>query len=247
MLKKTLATLLLACLAPVLAAQAPQPGVTRYRVVTDWVKPEKVSVWLALQRNEVMPALKKAGVASRKVYREVVGDNFEFVSYLPFPDYGEMDGPDALERALGRREAGILRQRLGDCLLATRSHLENSRDELYFDPGDAPVLFTARYRASPDRSADYLAFLRESMKPPIGKAVDSGFIAGFQVMVTDQGGETGLYVLNMFYPDFDTLDQGPPAAKMMSEEELDAFFAAGTGLVSPLDQYVLEYQPDISF
>lgn len=249
MLKRILAICLLALPGPAFAAAAEQgnSGVTRYLVTTDHVKPEMMTEWRALQRDEVMPALKAAGVTERKVYHTVLGDTTEFISYLPFPDYGAMDGPDALETALGKTAADNLKERLNDCLLSSASRLENSRDEFFIDPGAAPALFSSSYRATSGRSADYMVFLREHMLSPIQRAVDSGFITGFQVMLTDQGGETGIYILNMFYPDFNTLDQGPPAAKMMGPEELVAFFRAGTGLIAPLGQFIHAYEKDISF
>ena len=247
MLQRIFGAMCLLGLTTLTLAQEAPTGLTRYLVATDNVKPELVTVWQDLQRNEVVPALKKAGVNERKVYRTVLGNTTEFISYLPFPDYGEMDGPDALERALGKAAADNLKARLNACLLSTNSRLENSRNEFFIDPTDAPALFSSAYRAAAGRSADYMNFLRNHMQSPMQRAVDSGFIEGYQAMITDQGGEVGIYILNMFYPDFDTLDQGPPAAHMMGPEELAEFFRAGVGLISPLGQYIHRYVSDISF
>lgn len=251
MTRRTLAAVLFAILAssltPAVFAQQRGAGTTRYLVTTDRVKPELTTEWLALQANEVVPALKKAGVTERKVYRTVLGDTTEFISYLPFPDYGEFDGPDPLERALGKPAADRLKARLDDCLLYSSSRLENSVDEFFIDPGDAPALFSSAYRATPGNGGTYRVFLREHMQSPMQRAVDSGFIEGYQVMITDQGGEVGIFVLNMFYPDFDTLDQGPPAAHMMSPEESAEFFRAGAGLIGPLGQYIHRYVEEASF
>jgi hypothetical protein len=111
-LGRIIGTLCLLGLATVALAQETRVGVTRHLITTDHVKPEMTSEWLTLQENEVVPALKKAGVAERKVYHTVLGDTTEFISYVPFPDYGEMDGPDPLERALGKGAADSLKRRL---------------------------------------------------------------------------------------------------------------------------------------
>ena len=247
MVTRLLAGILLSLFVAIAHAADGPAGVTRYRITTDLVKPEKMHEWRDLQANKVVPALRKAGVISRRVYHTVMGDGTEFISYTPFPDYGELDAPDALERALGKKKADKLKQKLADCLLSTSSRLENSQNDFFFDPEDAPVLFSSNYRAASGRSGDYVAFLHEYMLPPIKRAVDSGFIKGFQIMRTDQGGEVGLFILNMFYPDFDTLDQGAPAAHMMSREEMAEFFRAGTGLITPLGQYIHAYEPDLSY
>lgn len=240
--------LCLLCLNPItFAAQNNTPGTTRYLVTTDHLKPEMMTQWRMLQKNEVLPALKKAGVTSRKVYHTVVGDTTAFISYLPFPDYSLFDGPDALEQALGKAAADNLKQRLNDCLFSSSSHLEISQDEFFLDPVDAPVLFSSSYRATAGNSNNYLEFLRAHMQSPIQRAVDTDFIQGFQVMITDQGGEVGIYILNMFYPNFDTLDQGAPAAKMMGPDEMADFFRAGTGLIERLEQFIHSYEKDISF
>lgn len=116
---RTCTLVLLSLLALATAQAQPDTGSTRYLVTTEQVKPEKAQEWLQRQVQEVLPALRKAGVTQRSVYRTVLGDTTEFVSYLPFPDYAEFDGPDALERALGKTEADDLKQRLNACLLTT--------------------------------------------------------------------------------------------------------------------------------
>jgi hypothetical protein len=103
MLKRIIGALCLLTLATPTFAQDRPTGVTRYWVMTDRVKPEMMTEWLTLQKDKVVPALKKAGVTERKVYRTVLGDTTEFISYRPFPDYGEMDGPG--------RKGGILPRR----------------------------------------------------------------------------------------------------------------------------------------
>lgn len=225
MLKQLSALVLLTLPALFLQAQE-APTVTRYRVTVDHVKPGMETVWRELQQTAVVPALRQAGVTQRRVYHTVLGDTTEFVSYTPFPDYAEMDGPAALERALGTAAAAALQQKLNDCLLGSSSHLELSRDEIFDDPGAAPALMSTSYRPASGRGGDYLTFLHEHMWTPIKRALDTDYIEGFQVFVSNQGGEVGIYTLNIHYANFDGLDGPSPAAKMMSPEESTAFFSA---------------------
>jgi hypothetical protein len=46
---------------------------------------------------------------------------------------------------------------------------------------------------------------------------------------------------------FATLNQGPPAAKIMGPEEMAEFFRAGAGLIAPLGQTIHRYEAAISF
>ena len=60
--------------APALA----QPAQTLYRYVHTHVKPDMLNEWLDLQKNEVVPALKKAGQTTRSVYVSgLFGNSFE--------------------------------------------------------------------------------------------------------------------------------------------------------------------------
>ena len=58
-------------------------------------------MWLELQRNEVVPALKKAGVEDYTTYQTVVGEVTEFVIVRPFA-FAELRQPRS---ARSRRSA----------------------------------------------------------------------------------------------------------------------------------------------
>ena len=72
------------------------------------VKPEKITEWLALERNEVVPALKKAGVKRYTVFQTLVGDTNEFVIVRPLPTFAEFNGAGPLEGALGDKAAALI-------------------------------------------------------------------------------------------------------------------------------------------
>ena len=66
---------------------------TRLLVTHVRVPPAKIGMWLELQRNEVVPALKKAGIKDYTTYQTVIGEVAEFVIVRPFA-FTEMDSPD---------------------------------------------------------------------------------------------------------------------------------------------------------
>ena len=79
-------------------------GNTRLLVTHVHVPPAKIGQWLDLQRNEVVPALKKAGIKHYTTYQTVVGEASEFVIVRPFA-FAELDAADPLDRALGSAAA----------------------------------------------------------------------------------------------------------------------------------------------
>jgi hypothetical protein len=223
------------------------PKITRLLVTEARVKPEMVEEWLALQRNQVVPALKKAGIEQYTVYQTLVGDASQFVIVRPLPSFAEFNGPDPLERALGAAAAATLRAKLGDCTDSLHSRIENSQDDFFLDPGAAQTLFVSRYRAMPGKSRDYMNFVRTEMVPVMRQAQENGTFAGLSVTTSVQGGEPGIITLNMFYADFAPLDGPPPIAKTLGPAGTAAFLSKGAGLINQLDQSILKRLPDLSF
>ena len=122
------------------SAQEGGPGLTRLLVTQVRVKPANIDTWRTLEREQVVPALRKAGVKQYSVWETLVGDQNEFVVVRLLPSFAEFNGPDLLEKALGARAAGALNARLRECIESSHSRIENSRDEFYLDPGAADFL-----------------------------------------------------------------------------------------------------------
>ena len=213
-------------------------GNTRLLVTHVRVPPAKVGQWLELQRNEVVPALKKAGIKDYTTYQTVVGEASEFVIVRPFA-FAELDATDPLDRALGSAPAATLRAKLGECTESMHRSIETRHDDLYLNPGAAAVLFVSRYRAMPGRARDYMSFVRAEMYPVMKQAQEDGTFAGLSVTTSVQGGEPGIITLNMHYETFAPLDGPPPVAKTLGPEGTAAFLAKGAGLISQLDQSIL--------
>ena len=55
----------------------------RSSVIATEVKPDMVNEWMAIQKNELNPVLKKAGINKRNVSRAVFGNTNEFISISP--------------------------------------------------------------------------------------------------------------------------------------------------------------------
>lgn len=228
------------------AAQEAGTGTTRLLVTHVRVPPAKAGAWLELQRNEVVPALKKAGIENYTTYRTVVGELAEFVIVRPFA-FAELDAADPLDRVLGAAAAAALRAKLADCTESMHRSIENRHDDLYLEPGAAAVLFVSRYRAMPGRARDYMSFVRAEMLPVMRQAQESGTAAGLSVTTSVQGGEPGIITLNMHYASFTPLDGPPPVAKTLGPQGTAAFLAKGAGLITQLDQSILQRVPELSF
>jgi|GEM_PF-2120293 len=239
--------LLLVLAAPVARAQEAAPGITRLMVTSYLIKPDHMAAWKRLQEEEVVPALKAAGVAHRVAYQTVVGPATEVRMFQPIPGFGIFDEADALDRAMGPEKAAALKARLADCLQSVSRQVENRRDDFLLDPGRARVQFASKYRALPGKSGAYMTFFRDWMMPVMKQAVANGTSSGLEVTVSQHGGEWGLITLYMYYDTFAPLDGEPPVAKTLGPEKTRELLAAGAGLIDPIEWIVRERLDALSF
>jgi len=164
----------------------------------------------------------------------------------PF-SFAELDGPDALERALGAEKSAAVVAKLRACTESVHRSIENRHDDLYLDPGEAQALFVSRYRAMPGKARDYMSFVHTEMYPVMKQAQENGTFSGLEVLTSVQGGEPGIITLNMYYANFAPLDGPPPIAKTLGPQGTAAFLAKGAGLISQLEQRILKRVPELSF
>ncbi len=222
-----------------LHAQAPPPARVTHLLVTRYnLEPDHVSQWLQLEREQVLPALKKAGVQHQAVYETVLGDAPEYTVVRTLAGFEEFDGPDPLVRALGAAGAGRLEDALAACTRSIHRSVENRQEEFFLDPGNAQVQYASKYRAMPGKSSAYMEFFRTEMMPVLRKAKDNGTFAGIDVTVSAHGGEWGLITLDMYYTTFAPLDGEPPVAKTLGPEGTRVLLAKGAGLITPLEWIV---------
>lgn len=212
------------------AQPAATPSTTRSYVQVVRLKPEMVSEWVALQRTEVIPAQKKAGVASRVTLVTVVGNSFEYTILTPFPTWAAMDGEAPLVRALGSEGAAALNAKLRKCIMSQSSYMTTRQDELTIAGDDALVWRIAVRRAIPGKMGEYLAYHKAEMLPALRKAKADGKIAGATVAVRGAGAQSGEFTVVTQYAKFADLDGGNPIVHALGQE-------AGNAVTAKAAQY----------
>src|SRR3974377_2180724 len=94
------------------------------------VKPDMLTEWIDLQKNEVIPAQKKGGLSSRTTYQTVRGNPFEYVTVIPFDKYATFDDPNPMVKALGAEGSARLGAKLRKCIESVQTFTSNSLPEL---------------------------------------------------------------------------------------------------------------------
>ena len=97
------------------AAQSPAALPAHSSVAIIHVKPDMLDEWVDLEKNEVIPAQKKGGLASRTTYHTVRGNPFEYVIVTPFEKWATFDGTSPQIRALGTDGSSRLGAKLRKC------------------------------------------------------------------------------------------------------------------------------------
>jgi hypothetical protein len=156
-----------------------QPGrrletpANRSLVVVVQVKPEMVDEWLKLQKDTVVPELKKAGVPSRTVYSSrVFGTAFEYRIVQPLNRFADFDS--AALQAQGFAAAGDPKwvAQLRKCISGASSFLATALPDLS-NPSDnkAPaVVQYLRLHITAGKMQEYQELYKTEVVPALKKA-----------------------------------------------------------------------------
>lgn len=211
------------------------------------LRPDMVTEWLALQRNEVIPAQKKAGVTSRTTLVTQVGNAFEYLILTPFPSWAAMDSDAPLVRALGADAAAQLNAKLRKCILTQQSYMTTRIDSLTIAATDALVWRTAVRRVVPGKMPEYQAYYKTDVLPGLQKAKASGTIAGAIFAVRGVGAASGEFTTVTQYAKFADIDGGDPLVRALGRDEAARINAKGLQLATNVQVVVRRRIADLSF
>lgn len=126
-----------------------------------------------LQKNEVIPALKKAGIKTQTIYNTTpFGDGFEYTTLTPFAKFAEFDGQAPVLKALGEARAARLGEKIRRCILSTTSYVITEQADLTNNPGGSlPArIATTRVRVAPGKMDEFLKIVKTDITPAYKKA-----------------------------------------------------------------------------
>ena len=240
-------TLVLAAADTVPAVAQTTPPGTRQQVTLVRLKPDMVNEWLALQKNEVIPAQKKGGVTTRTTLQTVLGNSFEYATIIPYPSYGILDGQNAQQKALGTEAAARLAEKIRKCVLTQSTYLLTRRDDLSIPQGTAPAVRTGVVRPLPGKQDEYLNYIKNDVLPVMKKAKDAGKIAGYAVSIRGVGAAAGELTTTTYYNKFADLDAGNPAVGVVGQAAATALTAKAAALATNVQALVRRRVADLSF
>jgi hypothetical protein len=202
--------------------------------------------WMDLQKNEVIPALKKAGIKTQTVYASALfGNAYEFVTIVPFEKYADFDNPSPLVRVLDQAGAARLNDKLRKCIVSANSFSSTRFPELSntVEGSDPPaVAVFVRYRIAPGKMADYESLVKSELLPIYKKAK-----VNFTVAQRGVGANTGDVVTTIGFAKYADLDGGTVLVKQLGQEGAAKVNAKFNGIRTMIEVVVRRRVPDLSF
>jgi len=229
---------------------APAPAVMRSQVRVTQLKPDLVNEWLSIQKNEVNPALKKAGISSRAVVENVYGNMFEYLSITPIENYSVLDGDDPLVRALGKDAGARLRARLARCIVSQYVFITSRLNDLSSvpDPKTPPLVWvTSRYRVAAGKAQAYEDFLKTDIVPAYAKAKAAGKMAGYSVNRRGLGASSRDVTTVVYLNKFADLEAGSPLTQILGREGVAKLTAKSAPLSALVETVVRRRVADLSY
>jgi hypothetical protein len=215
------------------------------RVVVTHVKPDMLNEWIDLQKNEVVPALKKAGQKTRTVYAtSLFGNSFEYVTLTPFEKYSDFDAGNPLAKALGQPAANRLGEKLRKCTESQTAYAVTRLTDLSNVPDASlpPMIVTARYRIAPGKMQDFQSLVKSDVLPVYKKAKTP-----LIVNLRGAGANPNEVTLSTGYSKFADMDGGPFMVKQLGQEGANRVNAKFTGIRTLVEVVVRTRVADLSF
>jgi hypothetical protein len=230
------------CLAQ---AAGKQPAPNRSRVQQVHVKPDMVNEWLDLQKNEVVPALKKGGTKTRTVYQTNIGNGFEFLIVTPFAKFAEFDADGAQVKALGQTAAARLAEKLRKCTDSNANwiltELTSISNIIPNSPPPAKIVST-RIRIAPGRMQDFQNLVKTDILPAFQKAKLSNTISN-----RGMGANPNDVVVTSPLSKYAELDAPSPLERALGQEGLAKLLPKTIGLLTVIETIVRTRVADLSF
>jgi hypothetical protein len=207
-----------------------------------------VSEWLAIQKNEVNPALKKGGVASRVVLETVLGNQYEYVSITPMGNYSELDADTPIVKALGKDGGAKLLAKIRKCIEGQTLFVSTRVAELSSVPTNSAAIWTTvRYRAAPGKNQDYENYLKADVMPVYAKAKAAGKITGYSVARRGPGATTRDRTLVIYSDKIARMEAGTVPVQMLGQDGAAKLIAKGASLASLVEVLVRRRVSDVSY
>lgn len=227
-------------------APAQQPEWLLVTMVT--LNPGAGAEYVALQTNEVMPALKKAGGAGRQAWSSgIAGTTGEFVFTAPIKSFAQFDGPTPMVRALGQEGAAALGAKTSKLVQATKRMIVRTRPDLSYRPnatgGPAALALITIVDVVPGRRDAFEGFIKKDVLP----AMQQAKVKGYNVLEVVYGDSIGAYITGIGYDNYEAIGKGHPFQIALGDDGARKLETKVAGMLSRVERFISRHRPELSW
>jgi hypothetical protein len=210
------------------------------------LKPDTAPEWTELQKAEQVPAQKKGGVAWRDTWADGPGGNpYLRGTVVPVSSLAQFDNPAPIVKALGQEGAAAFGAKNRRLVTGSRSRIFATRPDLGFGTrtGVPKLAILSTVNVINGRAADFEAFLKSDVVPPLKKAG----VTYYAVAQVVYGGDTNEYVTLVLANDYAELAKGHPLERALGADGAAKLAQRSGAFVSRLERRIIRYVPELSF
>jgi len=228
-------------------AQAPQPPPQRAQVTVTQLRPEMVTTWEDLQRNDMIPAQKKTGLPWRQTLGNgASGQSFTRVTIIPLANYAQLDMPGFLQRAVSAEANANYNAKLRQTIAEQQVYIQTLQvDESIIGNASTtqPLWVVQVAHILPGKGNDFAASLREDYLPAYKKAG----VTDYKVYNTNQG-EPGTVLVRPI-ANYAELDKPGLLAQagLTQDQQTKIGARRNATLGGPMTTVVVRFIPELSY
>ncbi|HVO98372.1 MAG TPA: hypothetical protein VMT15_09915 [Bryobacteraceae bacterium] len=239
----SIASAILAFALPAIGfAQTPAPTWIRFTAST--IKPEMTQEYEGYLK-QMAAAYKKAGQPMYAVLSNFAGNRFEYTTVTFVMKFGDMDGPNPVQKAMGDEAFANLVRSMNRCVVSSTRYFSLPWDDVSIDkPGPmGQYLMRTRVPIAPGKSAEYRAYLKNELKP----VYEKGGVTWYHVSAPVFGGPTGTVETVRMLKNLGEIDGGPLTTKILGAAGAQALAAKAQSLTRGASQTtIMQMRPELS-
>ncbi len=207
-----------------------------------------VGTYQDLIKNELIPALKKAGVAYRWTWANgPMGQGFMFVGVQPVTSYAQYDQGNPMQRAIGADGVANYNAKIRPTMVSTHTYIQTLRQDLSIQsnsPTAPPLAQVQTFQIASGKGNDFTSIMTSEYLPNYKKAG----VKDFWAYAINFGAPAGQIVTVRALSKYAELDgQGLLQQAGLSPEAAAQINARRAAIASAIDNNVVRFVPELSF
>jgi len=222
--------------------------VQRVVVQITQVKPELVDVYQDAIKTMLLPAVKKANLASFiwTWANGASGEAFTFAQVRPLANFADLDQPNQLQRAMGADGVAKLNAKTRPAIVSRHTYIQTVRQDMSIQNSATPppLAVVQIFQVAPGKANDFVTSMTSDYLPSFRKAG----VKDLWTYVENFGGPAGRVVTLRPLAKYAELDEPGLLNKAgLSQDAIQKINERRNAIATVIDNDLVRFVPDLSF